>query len=646
MGYDPEREPSSVPGEIPAHWPGNCMSQFMFTVRRLLGGPLSVLAGPFVALQETFSQSERGRMFVLSLPALFMFFAGMALLVASQIGREARLVQRYDELAKKANLDGDALVEDYLKSRRLLDIELMKQEGRQRETGNAVPGGAAGVPEASVGDEWVDDGKLKERREKFQKVMLELAARRQEEQLHLQKLMSLKPDQPEYQFRYAKSKLPLDEEAAVSLIRQLAPLDEASGRSAIGYGPAHAWMARYVATRPNTTEREFQAKLLEIDKHATRALAVNPQDIESLTLRAQSLRYRNELGRAAEDYQRLFEADPGFYQALMEVNVARNRADLNVDLLDRASGRLNRELALNRDDTQKWETRWQQYASCMMQRKQFNELRRELESHRRDLASEDPRSRFLGQILAAAFSQRVNELLPRVATNPVDAEEAMQIIEAAGKAGAMSEGLKYGAAVIARNLPAMRARALAAYDPANDPDPPAEVLSDLAIDALSRKEYNNAIKILERARAKQPRSPFILNNLAFSYLSAETANPERALDLVNQAIREVVAQSGGGEEIKQQLSRFFHTRGTALLQLNRPDDARAAFLEALAGRPDNELILESLLMTYEGRDEEQAAAIRRRLEQVRAAAAGGNPQSGAAGNVQPPASGGSTPPGS
>ena len=134
------------------------------------------------------------------------------------------------------------------------------------------------------------------------------------------------------------------------------------------------------------------------------------------------------------------------------------------------------------------------------------------------------------------------------------------------------------------------------YDPTRDPNAPASVLNALGSNALASNEYDEAIRYYELARKKAPNNAAILNNLAFAYLECDTPNPERALKLVDEAIRSLQGNPGA----KTARSNFYDTRGTALMQMNRMTEAAAAFEIAIQDRPNNRRILESLVKCYEG----------------------------------------------
>jgi tetratricopeptide (TPR) repeat protein len=615
------------------------MSEIWMTLRRWFAGPLALLSSPFSLLGETFSQSERGRTFVLGLPALFSLFAGVALLFASQVGRQDRLVSKYDDLAKRANLDGNALIDAFRKAQRLLELEQMKGE-RNANASSTPTGTIANAPRpelTSSGSDGTEEkaagpDKVETKAElEFRKASEALMVYRNAEHLYLRKLMQLKPDDEDFRFRFATSHYPQDPNTGLELISLMAPLESESGSSvALGYAPAHLWMAQWHATRPKTSQLDAQRAILLVDRYATKCLTLEPQEVAALQWRAQSLLIRNELGRAHDDYSKLFREDPSYFAQLVEINKKLGREESNVEILGEAAGRLQSQLTLERDNTRKWESVWQSYAFCMMSQGQFNELRRELESQKVVYATDQPRKAFLDRILSGAFTQRLAELLTGSNAGSSSYEEAMAVIEASREAEVMTDSVKYFACLLARLEPSLATRCSAAYDPEQDANPPGMVLSELSIAALQRQDYQKAIGLLERARSKMPESPMILNNLAYAYLQAETSSPDRALLLVDQAIRIASAEGVNNTEISQ----FLHTRGTALMQLNRLDEARGAFLEALAGRPENIEIIESLVKCCEGSDELQAEVFRKKLRELKGEAVA---------NPDPATGGGSTP---
>jgi Flp pilus assembly protein TadD len=153
------------------------------------------------------------------------------------------------------------------------------------------------------------------------------------------------------------------------------------------------------------------------------------------------------------------------------------------------------------------------------------------------------------------------------------------------------------------------------YDPSTESDVPAAVLTELAGYAFQNDEFEKAIEYYEQARKKQPRNPQILNNLAYAYLKAEDRNPVRALLFVDQAIQ----YSGllPAAEYQISISNFYHTRGTALMQMDRLSEAAGEFEKALHSRPNNIELLKNLESVYQAlNDERQAEVYRRRREKA------------------------------
>jgi tetratricopeptide (TPR) repeat protein len=132
--------------------------------------------------------------------------------------------------------------------------------------------------------------------------------------------------------------------------------------------------------------------------------------------------------------------------------------------------------------------------------------------------------------------------------------------------------------------------------------------------ALTKADYDAAIQYFEYARKKDPRDARVLNNLAYAYLVCENRNPERALNLANDALKFRPVNVPDADVYR---SHFLHTRGLALMQLNQLDEAAANFEVALQDRSDSENILKDLIKCYEGRMEDQAEIYRRKLDEVR-----------------------------
>jgi tetratricopeptide (TPR) repeat protein len=125
----------------------------------------------------------------------------------------------------------------------------------------------------------------------------------------------------------------------------------------------------------------------------------------------------------------------------------------------------------------------------------------------------------------------------------------------------------------------------------------ASELNQLANQALSRRQYSEAIRYYEKARKKSPKDAAILNNLAFTYIVADDDHRdlELAVQLVDEAIENLPANTEPREKAK-----FLHTKATALKQLDRLEEALALFEQGLEARPDHADSLKSAIECYLG----------------------------------------------
>lgn len=123
----------------------------------------------------------------------------------------------------------------------------------------------------------------------------------------------------------------------------------------------------------------------------------------------------------------------------------------------------------------------------------------------------------------------------------------------------------------------------------------AVALNQLGNEALIRRQFAEAIRYYEWAREKSPKDPSLLNNLAFTYITAgdEDRDAERALQLVDEAITNLPTNI----EPKSK-AQFLHTKATILKQLDRLQEAIALYERALKSRPDHVDSLSSVIDCY------------------------------------------------
>lgn len=146
-----------------------------------------------------------------------------------------------------------------------------------------------------------------------------------------------------------------------------------------------------------------------------------------------------------------------------------------------------------------------------------------------------------------------------------------------------------------------------------DADTSAPALSQLANEALKRKQFSEAIRYYERAREKSPKDPAILNNLAYTYIVAEDEdrNAERALQLIDEAIANLPSNIQPNEK-----SKFLHTKATILKQLNRLKESLSLFERSLANRPEHVDSLRSVIDCYRALNLQTPERYIERLEKI------------------------------
>ena len=173
------------------------------------------------------------------------------------------------------------------------------------------------------------------------------------------------------------------------------------------------------------------------------------------------------------------------------------------------------------------------------------------------------------------------------------------------------------------SYPPIAAGARQIYDPSVSQDLPPGVLNQLALEALAKERYEEAQQYYERANTLSPNSPSILNNLAYAYLKEHsednplseeerTSNASRGHRLIEQAIRLLPNNLRNSEE----MSRYRHTMGTALMQLGNYPGAAAQFERALLTRPNEENLLVSVIECYQ-KYQLDAGPYQRRLDEVK-----------------------------
>ncbi len=422
------------------------------------------------------------------------------------------------------------------------------------------------------------------------------------EKLYWSKLIAMNASSPEYRYKFASVCLvePIAEsrQMGLSLMNSLAPAHDA------GYPEAHLWMIDYLAQQVNAGRIQAQAAVPAIFTHAGHAIKGNQQ--KDLELHQQALKRKAETAvmlqrheDALEAYTELFETDPYYFGNLVAIN---SRLDRPKEVREAAIAEVLRQART------KFESRLQQEAmavewtkdldawlTCTFGLKEYDVAVARLNKEIEQLADKHPFRRLhLEQSKARALVAQI-----RNSNASPGSQFTQRDVQLAAEAYHLDPKnlevllilVKIG---LGSDLPlAEKARQI--YDAEKDPDPPAIILLELGTVALAKQDYDGAVMHLERSRQKDPRDVNTLNNLAYVYLVSNRPNPDRALRLVEDALRNLPNQDAA----KSKRTFLLDTRAMALMQLNRIPEAIASFELALQDRPTNRKILEALIKCYE-----------------------------------------------
>jgi tetratricopeptide (TPR) repeat protein len=426
-----------------------------------------------------------------------------------------------------------------------------------------------------------------------------------EQQVYLEKLIALNPEEPEYRFQLALVSLEQgDAQRGMAIIQNLAPASEP------GYATAHFWLANYLvqlAARASDQRTRLQSMSLAL-KHAEHCLIRDQGQLDAKRMKAMLLEQLGRREAAYATYEELFDTEVAYYERLVALNERLKREDRSQPILDRAlaefRNRLSRSGGGSGDEgqlsTEEWVRTWMHVTKCRVKLGDFDDAVSSLQNELNSLegSQKDNAKRvFLSQLIAEVYLGQLNEI-DRSEGRDAKAifRDELELFRLAKKYSPRSPVVLKGLARISFcDYPDLAAEARSLYVPEEDDDAPADVLNELGSNALARGQYRDASRYFELANKKSPKNPFILNNLAYTYLVRDDANPARALKLIDEALRYLPA----GEARMQVRSNFYDTRGTALMQLGRLTEAIAAFEIAIQDRPDKREILESLIKCYE-----------------------------------------------
>lgn len=557
------------------------------------------ILAPFRWINDQFQESPRKRALVYGLPAVLVGCVGLALITAAQIRRERELLNFYNQSTSR------------------LDNEIAKQvtllnASRQLINDNPVePKAEPAEQQTAKGDDKTkptpeEDPALKGLSPDQKEIVLKIRTLQTDLQTMLLKLISLDPVNQTYRFRYANSFGATDPMKQFELMRQLAP------ETNPGFADAHFWLAtNFMRARANTpNERRLLTEKALL--HANFCLNLDSGKREARMIKANALFALGRQQEAYAEFEQLFQDEPEYFASLVQINKSMRMEGRNRAVYEDAASRLENKLrAVRETDVDAWSRTLRQIQLCYIGSQNFVELRRLL-ANEQVLAQDSPlRKKAVDEILGNSLNAEAQAIV-RSDNAAQRTAEVLKLLKQSHELSPNDIQTKYQLAYLPTAFPETATEAKAIYDPEKDPEIPGQVLQVLGNAEMQRRNYAEAIERYEQARLKIPKDSDLLNNLAFAYLVSDSKNAERALFLVDEAIQLLPTLLENNEAA----SHFHHTRGTALLALNRVSEAAASFELALQFRPDNAGILESLIKCYTGRDEKQAAAFRKRLDAV------------------------------
>lgn len=546
------------------------MNFLLFHLKRLLWAPIAAVSGVLDWLKGSLGASIGNRAFLMGMPAFLLALFGLSALLWARIGVEDSLEDRYLNELKRRN-ERKAILVDELR-REIQMLQASQQIGSKNSAATNLLAS--------------DDPRS-----------LELESIRNGQGIVLQKLIELNPDEPDYLFRFGMLSFEKVNSSGErpGLGRCLALLNLASPLDKPGYVKGHLWLANYYMAAKVKTRSDAVKNLQLAAAHADQCLKVELDNLRAKQIKATLLlAQQKNLPSAYELYLELFEKDPLNYKALLRVNNLLGRTERNEVVLEKAIDRLNKEIALGGMDIGKELQYWAELISCYIEKKELATAEQKLldEIEKRGAAGDSDivwAERMLSSVMIArtlglsqteveANNERLGLLSRAMKYNANNSDAKMQLTRVAGNANAE-----------------LAKKALEIYDPANDVDPPANVLNEIGSQALGNGDYAKALIYFDLANKKAPNNPEILNNLAYIYIVGDRPNPQLALSLVDRAIQRI----SNTAQKEKYISYFFDTRAQALIKMKRWTDAAADLETALNSRPKNQKILQSLIECYQ-----------------------------------------------
>lgn len=529
--------------------------------------PVRLVTTPSQAIGESWSESKRNKALMLGLPALIIALLAVSAIGGVQFLSKKSLEDTYVSRFEQASSD---LAEMRKKLIRKQKVQAIDQDDRN-----------------SITDE---------DREGLRKL-------HEAQKIYLDKLISIAPDNDNYRFDLAKlvATQPDGRAHAFSILNELAPEDTP------GFPDAHFVLAQNYFEKPARTAMTLSGNLAKALKHVDHVITRDEENLRAKLLKARILARTQRYDGAYDLFEELFDENPNYYTEMTKLNEVLGRSDRDRQLHEKALTKfqqLSGDEEIQTDD-RRWIVVETGIAKTLHKLERFEEAEQRLDGLIRRYAADPkggPRRVFLQRLIADTYIVWAGSIAdPGADYNSLPPNELAELLDKYTLAYQNYPGnvivLQSLSRLSLSAIPGISEKAREVYDPRTDLDAPSSVLNQLGNDALLNKRFAEAIRFYERARGKSPKSSAILNNLAYSYLVADEndRNAERAEQLINESLRNLPK---GLDEVE--VSKFLHTKGTALKQQDRLQEALAVFERALRARPNHADTLRSLIECYRG----------------------------------------------
>ncbi|MEL7496650.1 MAG: tetratricopeptide repeat protein [Planctomycetota bacterium] len=556
-------------------------------IERLIGWlrlPFDSLFSENGYLGAIWHESGRNQSLMLGLPSILFAIVGVLLLAFAQFGVSGNLEAKYKSWLQLSANRKEELSKEL---QRIIKMKLASQQTQQNTT---------------IDDLIPADDQLR----------VDLKKAQEEERVYLQKLNSINPTENEYLFRLAKVTIgsaisPVDSDLGLAMMKRIAPTSEP------GYLPAHLYLADYHALMSNREPARVKDHIKQLTRHLNLILVREPN--HDVALKRLSLIYYQQ-GKYREAYPlfyRLFENDPQNFKPVVDINDRLKRTSENMPILRVATDYLTRRLREVSHDDDERTTLLKQICDCYRIQDRHEDCEKLLLSEKEIYSqSQEDASRLLWveKLLAS------NYLSWSLRFRGEDLELETKRLEFMKKAyfydPKNAEGLRMLTRMATSSNPSIAKQAIEIYDAEKQEVRPALVINELGIFALSRSDYDEALKLFQQAMKASPRNPEILNNLAYTYLKCSNPKPKDSLSYINRAIRFTPAS-----RINTYRTNFLDTRARAYMQLGQYTSAIADLTHAWNDRKDNVEIVQAIIDCYEAAQLDGADIWRQRLDQLK-----------------------------